>query len=174
MLARCALATRYDRLLELETIDLDAAADHNVINRNAGVLTQQIVGVLGDFDVPDHGAENCLAGGVGFVSVEALEALLDVGRQHLQRADVELLARFLDLLQIHFHGFILDPSHIHASRQKTYSTTSLRSCTILPHCAVSSRMAFANSPGLLPMGAIPRPSKRLLSSGESSAFIVSR
>jgi acetyl-CoA acetyltransferase len=65
MLARRPFASFRDRLLELVAVDLDAAADGHVVDRNARVLAQQVVGVFGDLDVPDHGAEYRLAGGVG-------------------------------------------------------------------------------------------------------------
>ncbi len=100
MLAGRARAAFGNRLLELKAIDLDAAADGHVVDRNAGVLAQQVIGFLGDRDVLDQGGEDRLAGGIGFAFVKAHEALLDVGRQNLARTDVEPLARFLDLLQI--------------------------------------------------------------------------
>jgi hypothetical protein len=62
-----------------------------------GVLAQQVVGVLGDRDVADHGAEHALRAGVGLARGETRESLLDVRRQLLQRPDVELLCRLLDL-----------------------------------------------------------------------------
>jgi hypothetical protein len=41
-----------------------------------------------------------LRGAVALAGDEAIEALLDVGRQLLQRADVEFLRRVLDALRI--------------------------------------------------------------------------
>ena len=51
MLARRALAAAADRLLQRDAVDLDAAADRDVVDRDAGVLAQQVVGALGDLDV---------------------------------------------------------------------------------------------------------------------------
>src|SRR5438067_10143453 len=103
MLARRTLAAAADRVLERHTVDFDAAADPDVIDRDAGVLAEEIVGVLRDGDVADHRAEHALRAGVGLLLGQALEALLDIGRQLLKRSYVELLRRLLHLSQIDFH-----------------------------------------------------------------------
>src|SRR5438067_13761102 len=103
MLESRALAAAPDRLLEREAVDFDAAPDPDVVDRDAGVLAEQIVGVLGHRDVADHGAEHALGAGIALARGERIEALLHIGRQQLEGADVELFCRFLDLLQIDLH-----------------------------------------------------------------------
>ena len=65
----------------------------DVVDRHAGVLAEQVVGALGDRDVGDHRAEHALrrARAVS-LAAQRVEAGLDVRRQDLERADVELLA----------------------------------------------------------------------------------
>src|SRR5258708_1640463 len=138
MLVRRALAAAADRFLERHAVDFDAAADPDVVDRDAGVLAEKIVGVLGDRDVADHGAEHALRAGVALLLREALEALLDVRRQLLQRPDVELLRRLLDLSQLDFH-----------------LTSILRSLTTLAQSCLSAFIAAANCAGELPTGASP-------------------
>src|SRR6185369_840396 len=138
-------------------VDLDAAPDPHVVDRDAGVLAQQIVGVLGDRDVADHGAEHALRARVGLAPREGVEALLHVGRQPLERPDVELLRRLLDLVQIDFH-----------------CTLMLRSRTTRAQSAVSSFIALLISAGVLPTGASPCTERRARRSLASSAFFVSR
>ena len=99
-----ALAAAADRVLHRRAVELDMAADGDVVDRNAGVLAQQVPGALGHRDVLDHGVENGLAGGVGLLAHQPLEALLDVVRQQLERADIERLAELLDFLEIELHG----------------------------------------------------------------------
>ena len=74
MLAGRALAAAADRLLHGDAVELDVAADRDVVDRDAGVLAQQVVGALGDRDVLDHGAEDGAAGGVGLAPHQPLEA----------------------------------------------------------------------------------------------------
>ncbi len=138
MLVRRALAAAADRFLERHAVDLDAAADPDVVDRDAGVLAQKIVGGLGDRDVADHGAEHALRAGVALLLREAREALLDVRRQLLQRPDVELLCRLLDLSQFDLH-----------------LTSILRSLTTLAQSWLSAFIAAANCAGELPTGASP-------------------
>src|SRR5437588_7537955 len=138
MFARGALAAAADRFLQSHAVDLDAAADPDVVDRDAGVLAEQVVGGLGDRDVADHRAEHALRAGVGLVGNEPVKALLDVRRQLLQRPDVELLRRLLDLSQLDLH-----------------LTSILRSRTTFAHSAVSSLIARANSSGVLPTGESP-------------------
>src|SRR6185437_14081079 len=104
MLLRCALAAAADRLLHAGAVELDVAADDDVVDRDAGVLAEQIARSLGDRDVLDHGAENSLTGRVGLCSDQPIEAPLDVGRQQFERADIESLRELLDFLQIELHG----------------------------------------------------------------------
>src|SRR2546426_10688866 len=100
MLARGALAAAADRFLQSQAVDLDAAADPDVVDRDAGVLAEQVVRVLGHRNVADHRAEHALRARVALLAHEALEALLDVRRQLLERPDVELLRRLLYLSQL--------------------------------------------------------------------------
>ena len=73
-----ARAAAADRFLHRGAVELDVAADDDVVDRDAGVLAQQVLGALGDGDVLHHGAEDGLAGGVGLLHQQSLEALLDV------------------------------------------------------------------------------------------------
>ena len=91
MLLRGALAARHDRLLEAIPVHLHAGADLHVVDRDARVLAQEVVRVFGHADVPDHRAEYRLARGVRLGAIQSLEACLDVRRQYLERADVQLL-----------------------------------------------------------------------------------
>ena len=103
MLARRPLAPSHNRLLELVTRHLHSSANRHVIDRDARVLAEQVAGVFGDRDVANHRAKHGLRRSVGLAAVEPLEPLLDVGRQQLQRPDIEFLARILDLFQIDLH-----------------------------------------------------------------------
>ena len=76
----------------------------HVVNRDAGVLAQQVGVVFGNGDVADHGAEDGLAGGIGLRNLSSRwKPCLMSGRQHFERADVELLARFFHLFEIDLH-----------------------------------------------------------------------
>jgi len=77
MLARRALAAAADRLLERHAVRFRTPRpSHDVYKiRDAGVLAEQIVGVLRHGDVADHRAEHALCAGVGLVLRQALEAL---------------------------------------------------------------------------------------------------
>src|SRR5882672_6810726 len=138
VLARRARTAAADRVLQSGAVHLDAAADAHVVDRDAGVLAQQVVGLLGDRDVVDHGAEHAPRERVALALLERVEALLDVRWKDLQRANVELLRRLLDLAQIDFH-----------------LTRILRSLTTRAQSAVSSFIARASSSGVLPTGARP-------------------
>ena len=48
-------------------LSLDAAADAHVVDRDAGVLAQQVVGGLGHRDVAHHRAQHRLCGGARLV-----------------------------------------------------------------------------------------------------------
>src|SRR6185503_5280951 len=157
VLARRAGAAAPDGVLDPDPVDLDAASDPHVVDRDAGVLAEEVVGVLGDRDVADHGAEHALRARVGLAPRERVEALLHVGGQQLERADVELLRRLLDLVQIDFHW-----------------TLMLRSRTTRAQSAVSSFIALPISAGVLPTGARPCTYSRARRSLASSAFFVSR
>src|SRR3989454_2182283 len=136
--ARRALAAAPDGQLQRDAVHLDPAPDPHVVDRDPGVLAQQVVGVLGHTDVADHGPEHAPRAGVGFAFRERVEALLDIGRQPLQRPDVELLRCLLDLSQVDLHW-----------------TWMLRSFTTFAQSAVSAFIAAANSSGELPTGASP-------------------
>src|SRR6185436_13139861 len=151
-----ARAAAPDRVLEAGTIDLHAATDPHVVDRDAGVLAEQVVRVLGDRDVADHGAEHALRPGIGLRRGQALEAVLDIRRQLLQRADVELLGGLLDLGQIDFHF-----------------TSMWRSLTTRAQSALSAFISRAISSGVLPTGARPCTYSRPRRSLASSAFLVS-
>src|SRR5438270_6135568 len=157
MLLGRALAAAADRLLKRKAVDFDTAADPDVVDGNAGVLAEEIVGVLGDRDVVDHGGEHALRARVALVCRERLKTLLDVGRQHLQRPDVELLRRFLDLSQIDFH-----------------LTWILRSRTTVRQSAVSSFIALAISAGVLATGKRPCAKSRAFKCVSVRACFVSR
>src|SRR6266850_272543 len=103
ILERGALAAAADRFLQRQAVDLDAAADPDVVDRDTGVLAEQVVRVLGDRDVADHRAEHALRTGIGLAARQPLEALLDVRRQLFQRPDVELLRGLLDQCELDLH-----------------------------------------------------------------------
>ena len=60
--------------LHRHAVEFDVAPDDDVVDRNAGVLAQQVVGALGDRDVLDHGAEHGAARRVGLAPHQTLEA----------------------------------------------------------------------------------------------------
>ena len=68
MLGGGARAAAADRLLHGDAVELDVAADGDVVDRDAGVLAQDVLGALGDRDVLDHGAEDGAAGRVGLAA----------------------------------------------------------------------------------------------------------
>src|SRR6185503_10334725 len=109
-----------------------------VVDRYPGVLAEQVLRVFGHFDVFHHGAEHALRAGVGLARREPVEALLDVGRQQLQRPDIELLGRVLDLVEIDLHF-----------------TTILRALTTPFQSSLSIFIARPISSGVLPTGASP-------------------
>ncbi len=127
-----------DRFFKAEAVHLDAAADAHVVDRDTGVLAEEVLRVLGHPDILDHGSERAFRAGVRLARREPVEALLDVGRQQLQRPDIELLGGVLDLLQIDFH-----------------STLIFRSRTTRAQRAVSAFIAAPISSGVLPTGASP-------------------
>src|SRR5690606_9419368 len=138
VLARRALAAAPDRLLERPAVHLDAAPDAQVVDREAGVLAEEVVGLLGHGDVADHGAEHAPGARVRFSRLQPREPLLDVGRQPLQGPDIELLGGFLDDGRIDLHF-----------------TEILRSFTTFAQRAVSSLSSRASSSGVFPTGARP-------------------
>ena len=81
MLLGGAFAAAADRLFHGGAIELHVAPDDDVVDRDPGVLAEQVLGAFGDGNVLDHGAEYRLAGRVGLLHQQALEALLDVVRQ---------------------------------------------------------------------------------------------
>ncbi len=96
MLARRALAAAPDRGLQRDSVDDDIAADRHVVDRQAGVLAQQVVGLFRHRDVANHHAQYRARRRVGLPSDQRVEAALDVRRQHLERADVEFLGGVFD------------------------------------------------------------------------------
>src|SRR3954453_15519310 len=97
MLARGALDATADRLFQSDAVDLHVAPDGDVVDRDAGVLAEQVARALGDPDVLHHGLEDGLRRGVVLVAIEAVEAALDLWRQDLQGADIELLRDIFDV-----------------------------------------------------------------------------
>jgi len=103
MLAGRALAALADRGLQRRAVavaELDAPPDRDVVDRDAGILAEQVVGRFGDGDVADHRAQNVLRRRRGLARGQRGEALLDVGRQDLQRPDVEFLGDVFDEARI--------------------------------------------------------------------------
>jgi len=86
----------------------DVATDHHVVDRNPGVLTQDILGPLGHRDIFDHGVEDGAPGRIGFGPHQFPESGFDVGRQDFQRLDIKRFADFFDFLHIELHDFLLD------------------------------------------------------------------
>src|SRR5665213_922346 len=107
MLLGGALAAAAMKEAIRRAVEFDMTADGDVVDRNAGVLAEQVLGALGNRNIFYHGAENGLAGGVGFFHQQPLEALLDVVRQQLERADIERFAELLDLFDIELHEYFL-------------------------------------------------------------------
>ena len=107
MLAGGAFATAPDRRLERDAVELDMASDRHVVDRDAGVLAEQIIGALGDRDVLDHGVEHGAADRIGFAPDQRFEAGLDVGRQELEGAHVERLAQLLDFARVDLHRHLM-------------------------------------------------------------------
>ena len=100
---RGALAAGADRALQPGAVELDVAPDHDVVDRNAGVLAKDVLGALGDRDVLDHGVEDGASGRVGFGAHQFLEPGLDVGGQDFQRLHIKRFADFFDFSQIELH-----------------------------------------------------------------------
>src|SRR4051812_43212096 len=138
MLPRGTLASLADRLLQAHAVDLHAAADPHVVDRDAGVLAEQVLRLLRDRDIADHGGEHPLGASIGLALRERVEALLHIGRQLLQRANVELLRGFLDLLEIDLHW-----------------TLMFLARTTFSQFSDSERIALANSCGELATGKSP-------------------
>src|SRR5688572_7172458 len=151
-----ARAPAPDGVLQPRAVYLHAAPDPDVVDRDAGVLAQQVVGVLGYGDVAHHGAKHSLGAGVGLGGDEPVEAVLDIRRELLQSADVQLLRGLLDLCKIDLHF-----------------TSILRSFTTRAQSALSSFISRAICSGVLPTGASPCTYKRPRRSLASSAFLVS-
>ena len=80
-----------------DAVDFDAAADRHVVDRDAGVLAQQVVGAPRR---PRCSGSSCRARACAVASVSraasASKPRLTSGGSMLQRADVELLRGFLD------------------------------------------------------------------------------
>src|SRR2546428_270323 len=109
MLARRALAAPADRRLERYAVsraELDATADGHVVDRNSGVLAEEIIGGLGHRDVPDHRAEHFFRRRAGLARSERIKPLLDVVGQDLERANIELLRGRLDGLRVDAHSVL--------------------------------------------------------------------
>src|ERR1700754_4747130 len=104
-----ALAAGADRALQSGAVELDVAPDHDVVDRNAGVLAQDVLGSLGDGDVLDHGIEDAAPGRIGLGADQLLEPGLDVRRQDLQCLHVKRFADLFDFSQVELHDdFLLD------------------------------------------------------------------
>jgi tartrate/fumarate subfamily iron-sulfur-dependent hydro-lyase alpha chain len=107
MLARRTLAALAYRCLERGAVavaELHAAADGHVVDRDPRILAEQVVGRLRNRDVLDHRAQNVLCRRRRLLCRERVEAALDVGRQDLERPDVELLGDVLDRFRVDAHG----------------------------------------------------------------------
>ena len=132
MLARGALDAAADRGLERHAVHVDVAADDDVVDRDAGVLAEQVVGALGHRDVLDHRREDRLGGAVALAGVEPLEALLDVVRQHLQRADIEELGRLLDRVRVDMElvGVVAGTAHRCMPHLRTVCVSMVRKTTL--------------------------------------------
>ena len=103
MLAGRALAAFAQCRFKRDSVDLDATPDRDVVDGNARVLAQQIVGRLRHGDVANHRAQHVSRGRDGFARRQRGETLLDVVGQDLERADVELTRSLFDSLRIDVH-----------------------------------------------------------------------
>src|SRR4030095_12884274 len=158
MLDGRAGAAANDRGFQIDAIDMHVAADGDVVDRHPGVLAREVVGAFGHRDVLDHGAEDGLCARIGLRARKTIEPLLDIQGQDLQRADVKILGRFLDELEIDVHQLIV----------------SLRCAMIFPHLASSSLIALANASGALPTAVIPCAASVACVSASLSTLTVSR
>ena len=158
MLDGGARAAANDRGGKIHAVDAHVAADGDVVDRHSGVLAGEVVGVFGHRDVPDHRAEDRLRARVGLAARKAIEALLHVVGQDLQRADVKIPGRVLDELEIDVHQL----------------TVSLRCVMIFPHLASSSLIWLPKASGALPTATIPCAASAACVSGSPSALTVSR
>ena len=105
VLARGAFTAAADGLQQVVPVDTATPRPMRyVVDRDAGVLAQQVVGRLGHADVVHHRRQHALRGGRGLAAGQPREAVLDVGRQHLQRADVQRLGGFFDGGEVQFHA----------------------------------------------------------------------
>src|SRR5207249_4389430 len=77
VLARRPLAAAPDGLFDGDAIEGDVAADDDVIDRDSGILAQQIAGALGDCDILHHGIEDGAAGRVALAPDQLVKACLD-------------------------------------------------------------------------------------------------
>ena len=158
MLLGGALAAAADRFLHAGAVELDVAADDDVVDRNAGVLAEQVLGALGDRDVLDHGAEDGLAGGVGLLHQQPLEALLDVVRQQLERADIERLAQLLDFLEIELHGDVLKDQR-HARNDQQHRERLAKAPVVEPAVELPADPGSAATAAAAPRPALSAPAR---------------
>ena len=159
-------AAANDRSFQVDAVDAHVAADGDVVDRHAGVLAREVVGAFGHRNVPDHRAEDRLCPRIGLRARKTIEPLLDILGQDLQRADVEILGRFLDELEIDVHPGAAFPD--------AQLTVSLRCAMIFPHLASSSLIALPNASGALPTAVIPCAASVACVSGSLSTLTVSR
>ena len=103
MLARRPLASAADGSLQRGTVHFNVATERDVVYRDAGVLTEQIVGRFGHLNVMDHGAENFARLRRRLALRECGEATLDVVGQDLERPDVKVLGDVFDDLSFDAH-----------------------------------------------------------------------
>ena len=120
MFARCSLAALPDSLLECMAVNIDPGANPDVVDRNASVLAEQIVGLLCHHDIFQHGGQDVLGGSVRFSRIQAAQAGLDVWRQLLERANIQLLGGLLDRHQIYLHVMEQEECY-HAPKQRSKS-----------------------------------------------------
>jgi len=143
VLARGALAAGAYRLLQRIAVHVHAAADGSRCRSGCRLSWHsRLAPSSATLNVGDHGAEDGPGGGAGFALRQRRDAGLDVGRQHFERADVQLLAASSTCLR----------STSMCGRQ---FTEILRSRTTFCQCLDSSRMASANCAGVLPTGTMP-------------------
>ena len=137
---------RRTRLLQRGAVDLDAAADRDVVDRHAGVLAEQVVGAARRPRCwsPSSPASCCAVAPVS-LCCRAAEAALDVGRQHLQGADVELLGGLLDACR----SIFIAPRLIFSSRSACGSSRP-RPMTSTPRPS-----PWRTAAGVLPTGVMP-------------------
>src|SRR5262249_34978188 len=91
--ARGAVA---QRVVDARRMEREALADLAVVDRDPGVLADEVALRVGDVDVPVNRLEHALAGDRGLAAARVGERVAQVLRDVFERPDVEVRSRLLD------------------------------------------------------------------------------